>query len=262
MISLSAVIITFNEEKNIERCLLSLQGVVDEIVVVDSFSKDATEEICKKYDVKFVQHAFEGHIEQKNYAITQASSPYILSLDADEALDETLRKEILRIKENWTHDGYMMNRLTNYCDHWIRHCGWYPDTKLRLWDSRKGTWGGTNPHDKYELQAGSTIKHLKGDILHYSYYTLEDHYKQVEYFTSILAKAQYQKGKKAPVFILYMSPVVKFVKDYFFRLGFLDGKAGYTVCYISAKATFIKYKKLRSLHLSKGKDSRLLFNKK
>ena len=137
-VQISAVIITFNEEKNIERCLQSLQGIVDEIVVVDSFSKDQTKSICEKYNVKFVEHAFEGHIEQKNYAITQASYPYVLSLDADEALDETLKSSILKVKKNWTHDGYSMNRLTNYCGSWIKHCGWYQDTKLRLWDARKG----------------------------------------------------------------------------------------------------------------------------
>ena len=248
MVKLSAVIITFNEEKNIARCLESLQGIVDEIVVVDSFSKDKTQEICENYSVKFVQHAFEGHIEQKNWAITQTSNPYILSLDADEALDSNLQSSILKIKENWTHDGYSMNRLTNYCGKWIHHCGWYPDTKLRLWDSRKGKWGGDNPHDKFELNdKNSPIKRLDGDILHYSYYTLEDHFKQVTYFTDILANAQYKKGKKAPIIILMLSPVVKFIKDYFIKKGFLDGKEGFTICRISAYATFLKYKKLRNL---------------
>jgi glycosyltransferase involved in cell wall biosynthesis len=248
MVKISAVIITFNEEKNIERCLKSLNGIVDEIIVVDSFSKDKTEEICLNHGAKFVSHAFEGHIEQKNWAITQASNPYVLSLDADEALDEILRNEILNIKNNWTHDGYSMNRLTNYCGKWIRHCGWYPDKKLRLWDSRKGKWGGDNPHDKYELfDVNSSIKHIAGDILHYSYYTREDHYKQVAYFTDILSNAQFKKGKKAPILILICSPIVKFVRDYFFKLGFLDGMAGFTICRISAYATFVKYSKLRKL---------------
>ena len=219
MIHLSAVIITFNEEKNIERCLKSLQGVADEIVVVDSFSKDRTKEICERYNVKFVEHPFEGHIQQKNYAITQASSPFILSLDADEALDETLKQSILEVKKNWQVDGYSMNRLTNYCGKWIHHCGWYPDTKLRLWDARKGEWGGDNPHDKFELfDKNAKTVHLKGDILHYSYYTLDDHFKQVKYFTDILAKAQFERGKKAPFIVMLLSPIVKFIKDYFIKL--------------------------------------------
>jgi glycosyltransferase involved in cell wall biosynthesis len=248
MIDLSAVIITFNEEKNIERCLKSLQGVADEIVVVDSFSKDRTKEICERYNVKFVEHPFEGHIQQKNYAITQASSPFILSLDADEALDETLKQSILEVKNNWQVDGYSMNRLTNYCGKWIRHCGWYPDTKLRLWDARKGEWGGDNPHDKFELfDKNAKTVHLKGDILHYSYYTLDDHFKQVKYFTDILSKAQFERGKKAPFIIMLLSPIVKFIKDYFIKLGILDGVAGFKISAISAYATFSKYRKLRNL---------------
>jgi len=247
-VQISAVIITFNEEKNIERCLQSLDGIADEIVVVDSFSKDKTKEICEKFNVKFIEHAFYGHIEQKNYAITQAQNPYILSLDADEAIDEQLKKAILKVKNNWDHDGYSMNRLTNYCGKWIKHCGWYPDVKLRLWDARKGKWGGDNPHDKFEFQTkNETVLHLKGDILHYSYYTLNDHYKQVRYFTDILSQAQFKRGKKAPLIVLVFSPVVKFFKDYIIKLGFLDGWAGLKICSISAYATFTKYKKLRHL---------------
>lgn len=248
MTPISAVIITFNEERNIERCLKSLQGIVDEIVVVDSFSKDRTKAICEQYGVKFVEHHFDGHIEQKNWAITQATYPHVLSLDADEALDDTLQQEILRVKTNWQADGYSMNRLTNYCGKWVHHCGWYPDTKLRLWDSRKGAWGGDNPHDKYELFDGDkNTQQLKGDILHYSYYTRADHYKQVEYFTTILANAQHKRGKKAPLFVLFFSPIVKFIKDYFIKLGFLDGYTGFTICRISAYATYLKYQKLRAL---------------
>jgi len=246
MPKLSVVIITFNEEKNIGRCLDSVADIADEIVVVDSFSTDKTEEICRSKGAKFVQHAFPGHIEQKNYALTQSTYSYVLSLDADEALDETLKKNIQEVKENWTCDGYEMNRLTNYCGSWIHHCGWYPDRKLRLFDKTKGKWGGINPHDRYSIVGGKIAK-LKGDILHYSYYTTEDHYKQIEYFTTILAKAMYEKGKKANFIKLYFNPAVKFIKDYFFRLGFLDGYAGWQVCRLSAWATYVKYKKLKVL---------------
>lgn len=246
MPKLSVVIITFNEEKNIGRCLDSVKDVADEIVVVDSFSTDKTEEICHSKGVKFVQHAFPGHIEQKNWALAQSTYSHVLSLDADEALDETLKKSIIAAKENWIYDGYEMNRLTNYCGSWIHHCGWYPDRKLRLFDKTKGKWGGINPHDRYEMP-GTKRGRLKGDILHYSYYTTEDHYKQIEYFTNILAKAMHEKGKRATVFKLYFSPIVKFVKDYFFRLGFLDGYAGWQVCRLSAWATYVKYNKLKML---------------
>jgi len=255
-ISISAVIITFKEERNISRCLESLRGVVDDIVVVDSFSTDQTKEICKKFGVRFVENAFKGHIEQKNWAITQTKYPYILSLDADEALDDTLKKSILAVKKNFVEAGYSMNRLTNYCGHWVRYCGWYPDTKLRLWDSRCGSWGGDNPHDRYELHTrNNEVGHLEGDLLHYSYYTIDDHYKQVEYFTTILAKAQFERGKKAPWTILIFSPLVKFIKDYFIKFGVLDGRMGFRICRISAYATFLKYKKLRNLHLENRKSN-------
>ena len=248
MIKLSVVIITFNEEKNIERCLLSVKQVADEIVVLDSFSKDTTEQLCRKHGVKFFQHKFDGHIEQKNRAITHASFPHILSLDADEALDETLIRSILEAKKSFVKDGYYMNRLTNYCGHWVKHCGWYPDRKLRLVDSRKGHWTGTNPHDKYELFEGDkNTGHLKGDILHYSYYSLEDHYRQVEYFTNIASKAYFEKGKKAKLYKLAVNPVAKFIDHYLIHLGFLDGRAGYLISRISAYATWLKYKKLRDL---------------
>lgn len=253
MPKLSAVIITFNEERNIGRCLESLVGIADDIVVVDSFSTDNTENICKEKGVRFVQHRFDGHIEQKNWAITQAVYPYILSIDADEALDEQLKKSILKVKNNWQKDGYYMNRLTNYCGKWVRHSGWYPDTKLRLWVSSKGRWTGTNPHDRYELYEGDkNTCHLKGDILHYSYYTKDDHYKQVYYFTDILAGAQYKEGKTTSLFQLYMSPVVKFLRDYVLKLGILDGKTGFSISRISAYATYLKYKKLRALNETSG----------
>lgn len=253
MIKLSVVIITYNEEKNIERCLLSVKEIADEIVVLDSFSTDNTQAICQKHGVKFYQHAFDGHIQQKNRAVNFSSNPHILSLDADEALHPLLSKSILEIKKNFKHDGYYMNRLTNYCGHWVKHCGWYPDTKLRLWDSRKGHWTGVNPHDKYELFDGDkNTAQLKGDILHYSYYSIEDHYKQVEYFTNIASNAYLQQGKTAPFFKLIVNPAAKFIDHYLLKLGFLDGGSGFRISKISAYATYLKYKKIRKLYAQKA----------
>lgn len=249
MPKLSVVVITYNEEKNIARCLESVKEIADDIVVIDSFSTDKTEEICKAKGARFIQHKFNGHIEQKNWAIRQANYPHILSLDADEAVDDVLKDSILQIKNNWQHDGYYMNRLTNYCGKWIHHCGWYPDRKLRIWDSREGKWGGVNPHDKYELKAGDKNSgSLKGDILHYSYYTIEGHRSQTEKFTTIAATALFAQGKKAGLIKLYISPVVKFFQSYFFQLGILDGYYGFVVCKISAHATYLKYFKLKQLY--------------
>jgi len=246
---LSVSIITFNEEKNIRRCLESVCTIADEIVVVDSFSTDQTEAICKEFGVKFSTHVFEGHIEQKNIALNQCTSPVVLALDADEALSEKLLESIKAEKEKgFPQLVYSMNRLTNYCGTWIRHCGWYPDRKLRLFHKTTGKWGGENPHDELILNKKTAAAHLNGDLLHYSYYTKYEHYKQVEYFTTIGAATYHKKGKKASLLKMYGSPVAKFLRDYIIKLGFLDGKSGFQVCTISAGATFTKYKKLRALN--------------
>lgn len=247
-VPLSVVIITFNEERNIGRCLDAVKAIADDVVVIDSFSTDKTKQICLEKGARFVEHAFEGHIQQKNWAITQAKFPHVLSLDADEAPDEELKKAILQVKADWTHDGYTMNRLTNYCGQWIRHCGWYPDTKLRLWDSRKGRWGGVNPHDKYELTAaGATEKQLPGNILHYSYYTVQEHYKQADKFSSIAARALFENGKKSNGVQAVMKAIAKFIRNYFIKAGFLDGRYGFVICRISAYETWQKYSKLAKL---------------
>lgn len=244
-VELSVVIITYNEERNLGRCLASVKAVADDIVVVDSFSTDSTRGIALEHGARFVQHAFEGHIEQKNWANTQARHPWVLSLDADEALDPALTAAILRVKQNPQADGYTMHRLTNYCGTWIRHGGWYPDTKLRLWDSRKGHWGGTNPHDCFQLDPGTRTAHLEGDLLHYSYYSVDDHLRQVNYFTTIMAKDRSARGKSAPLWKVLLSPAAKFLGDYVLRCGFLDGWHGFVIARISAHATFLKYAKAR-----------------
>jgi len=229
-------------------------------VVVDSFSTDRTEAIVREHgampggrQARFVQHAFAGHIDQKNWAVTQAKHPWILSLDADEALDEKLLRSILKAKGGADGaDGFTMNRLTNYCGTWIRHGGWYPDVKLRLWDSRKGRWGGIDPHDRYEMDSGARITHLGGDILHYSFNSIADHIKQADHFTTIAAKAYAERGKNASVIKLMLGPVVKFIGDYIFRLGFLDGYHGFVIARISAHAAFSKYAKLRQLRRTRA----------
>lgn len=228
------------------RCLESLQGVADEILVVDSFSTDKTEEICKKFNVRFISHAFTGHIEQKNYAASQARYDYILSLDADEALTPELRDNISQAKQNMEFDAYEMNRLTNYCGQWIRHCGWYPDRKARLWNRTKGQWGGTNPHDKWELyDAKASYGHLSGDLLHYSYHSIADHIKQIEYFTEIAARAEAKQGKCPSFLKILVGPSLKFIKGFILKRGFLDGYYGYVICRLSAQAAYIKYVKTR-----------------
>lgn len=241
---ISAVIITYNEERNIARCLDSLKDVADELVVMDSYSKDKTEEICRQYDVNFIKHIFEGHIQQKNYAMNQASHDYVLSLDADEILSEKLKGSIKKIKRSERADAWLMNRMTNYCGKWIRHSGWYPDTKLRLWNRNKGQWGGINPHDKVIMRKNAKIERLERNILHYAFYTMDEHIQQINKFSSISAKALENKSNFFTLIKMLFSPMIRFCRDYFFKLGFMDGFYGFVICKNAAYSRFLRYAKL------------------
>ena len=244
---LSVVIITFNEETNIARCLQALGDVADEVLVVDSLSTDRTVEICQQHGARVVQNAFAGYVEQKNFATGQAKFDYVLQLDADEVLTEELRQSIRAAKQDWQHAAYSLARLTNYCGHWVRHGGWYPDRKLRLYDRRLGRWEGLLLHERYEVQPGQTTGQLAGDALHYSYHSIAQHVSQLNKFTSITAQELAMKGKtKVTLFHLLLKPWWKFVHGYVFRLGFLDGFAGLCIAGISAWGVFLKFAKLKT----------------
>ncbi len=248
VVKISGVVITYNEEKNIERCLISMLKVCDEILIIDSNSVDKTIEIAQKYNVKIVEQSFLGYTKQKNFAIEQASFDCILSLDADEVLSDKLVNSILQVKSLWNFDGYEMNRLTNYCGKWVRHCGWYPDRKIRLFDRRKASWIGGNLHEKMTMNTGASLSRIKGDLLHYSYYTIDDHLKQVEKFTKISSQELFQKGYCPSCFKVAISGPVKFFRDFILKLGFLDGYTGFRISFISSFATFLKYARVKELH--------------
>jgi glycosyltransferase involved in cell wall biosynthesis len=246
---ISAVIITFNEERNIGRCLSSLNGVCDEIIVVDSLSTDRTKEICLQYPlVKFFEQKFLGYSAQKNYANKLASYDNILSIDADEALSEQLKQSIIDIKalyDNTNSSGriFAVKRLTNYCGSWIKHSGWYPDTKQRIFH-KSFQWVG-EIHETLIYPSNVKTQTLKGDLFHYTVYNSSEHIKQIDKFTTLLAKQSLEKGKKANGFDLWFRPKWKFFRDYIINRGFLDGSAGYQVCKMSAFATFLKYAKIK-----------------
>jgi len=253
-IKISAVIITLNEEKNIQKCIDSVKDVVDEVLVVDSFSSDDTKKIAISLGARVVEHAFEGHIQQKTWAVSQSEFPYVLSLDADEALSTELKKSVLEARNNWNSDGYFFTRINYYCGKWIKHGGWYPDRKLRLWDKRKGKWGGVNPHDQFEMDAGSVTKHLKGDLLHFSYNRISQHILQNDNFSTIGAHERFDLGKKPSFFKLIFSPAFSFIKNYILKLGFLDGFYGLVIAVNVAHYTFLKYAKLIELHKIKNDE--------
>ena len=251
MVPLSVVIITHNEERNIGRCLQSVVEIADEVIVVDSYSTDKTPQICQSFDISFHQETWRGYSDQKNYANSLATYNWIISIDADEAISEELEQSILKWKTLPEPPFASFNRLTNYCGNWIKHSGWYPDTKIRIFDKTRAFWKG-EIHETLVFDKSIQVKKLSGDLHHYSYYTLDDHYRQVEHFTNILAKTQFEQGKRAGIITLYLSPVVKFLRDYVLKLGILDGGAGFTISRISAYATFRKYKKIRLLQSGKS----------
>lgn len=255
MAKISGVVITHNEERHIARCLESIKDLVDEVVVVDSLSTDRTKEICQAYNARFVEQPFLGYRDQKNFALDQASYDYVLSLDADEALSDELKNIILDLKRNLDFDAYRFNRLNNYCGKWLRHGGWYPDIKTRLWNKNKGRWGGMNIHETVVLPKNANVKHIKADILHYSYATVDEHFQQTLKFARIYADAAYEKGRRANFFVKALfGPWFKFVRRYFLRMGFLDGYYGFVACLNSAILNYFKYISLIELQ-KKGKNN-------
>lgn len=245
MTPLSVVIITKNEEKNIETCIDAVREIADEIVVLDSFSTDNTEDICRKKGIRFEQHAFDGHIQQKNRAKNLAKHQWVLSLDADERPDAQLLENIKSLKaQDFRGDisGYSMNRLNFYCGKPIKTCGWYPDSKLRLWKKDCGAWTGTNPHDRFELNTGMKSEHLSGDILHNTYPTHADMVRQAHKFAHIAAEQFSQKPVTWLLLKMLFSPIFKFTKNYFIKCGFMDGKAGFQICRYQFLEVFNKYR--------------------
>ena len=245
MIRLSIVIITYNEEKNLDRCILSLKDVADEIVVVDSFSTDRTVAIAKSYNARVINKEFLGYGEQKNFATARAVNDWILSLDADEALTPELRQSILKMKQQPLFDVYEMARLTKYCGQWIKHSGWYPDRQTRLYNRTKGRWVERKVHEYWDLSNGGKKGLLDGDMLHYSFSSVSEHLMKIEKYTELAAREAADNNKDVSILKLLFSPRWHFFHEYFVRMGFLDGFYGYMICKLSAYAAFSKCTKTR-----------------
>lgn len=232
--SLSVVIITLNEEKNIGRCLDSVLSLADEVVILDSFSTDNTVNICKEKGITPIQHNWEGYAKTKNYANSLAKHSYILSLDADEALSPTLLNSLQTIKQKGFEGVYSFNRLNNYCGTWIKFAGWYPDTKTRVFPRDKATWRGDFVHETLFVGNLPNTK-VEGDLLHYSYYTKEEHIAREKKYAKLAAERAAERGKSYSSLENYLSAFTKFLKMYLIKGGFLHGKTGFTLCAIAAK---------------------------
>lgn len=237
---ITAVIITLNEARNIGRCLESLTGVADEIIVLDSHSTDATAELCRAHGVRFIPTDWQGYAATKNHGNALATHPYVLSMDADEALSPELRTSILAVKPH-LQGVYGFHRLAFYCGKPIRHGGWYPDTKLRLFPKDKARWQGDFVHETMVADAGQAQTLLAGDLLHYTYYTVEEHRTRARKYAALAAASMRGRGRAGLWMKFLLSPPWRFVQMYVLKAGFLDGWAGWQIARITAQEVAWKY---------------------
>ena len=256
MPKISAVIITFNEEKYIEQCILSVAEVADEIVIVDSFSTDRTKEICLAHGVRFIEHPFIGYRDQKNFALTQATFDYVLSLDADEALSPRLEKSILSVKQNLRYDGYEFNRLNNFCGRWMHFTSLYPERKIRLFNKTKAEWGGRNIHESVILNNSKSSGYLKGNLLHWLYDSYEESVDKMNKFSTFSANEYFNQGIKVNPKKILFNPLWRFFHSYVLKGGFIEGYEGFMVSKILATTCFLKYVKLRRLYVQKKQSKK------
>jgi glycosyltransferase involved in cell wall biosynthesis len=247
---ISACIVCFNEENNIRKCLESITWVKDcggQIVVVDSFSTDKTIDICREYTDDVFQNPWPGFVNQKNHALSLAKNDWVLSLDADERISESLRDAILAEWKSGRYkkvDGYLMKRHTFYLGRWINHGGWYPDYKIRLFRKSKGRWGGRDPHDHILMDEAAAVQKLNDDILHYTYEDISHQIKTIDRFSDASSEALLSEGKTFCLCNLLFRPPVKFIETYLLKLGFLDGLAGFIIAVSSSFYVFVKYAKM------------------
>lgn len=239
---ISACILTFNEEQKIARCLESLTWC-DEIIVLDSFSTDRTVEICRQFTPNVHQCEWRGYVGQRNTVREYAQHPWVLFMDSDEEVSPDLKDEILTEFEQGTHDfvGYEFPRQVYYLGRWIRHGEWYPDVKLRLFKKDYGRTEGQEPHDKVVVRGA--VKRLKHPIWHYTYDDLADHLNTLNRFSSITAQHRFVQGEKFFWLDMVTHPIFRFVKGYFLRLGFLDGRHGLAIALMASYGAFLKYVK-------------------
>lgn len=239
----SACIITRDEATNIADCIRSV-SFADEVVVVDSGSTDRTCELARELGARVIDQEFLGHVRQKQLAIDSATHDWVFCIDADERVDDRLATEIstaLATEDDETA-GYEVARHTFYLGRFIDHGGWWPEWRLRLFDRRRGRWGGADPHDHVVLDGPS--KRLGGELVHYNYRDLSHHVRKVDSYSSIIAAGRVERGESASLFKLVTRPPLRFLRMYLLRGGFRDGARGFIVAWMGAFYVFMKYAKL------------------
>lgn len=231
-----------NEADRIGECLRSAE-FADEWIVVDSHSTDDTRQIAAGFGARVIERDWPGWVEQKNFAVDQATHDWVLCLDADEWLSPGMRRSVeAALQRNDDTVGFEFARLTRYLGRWIRHGGWYPDRKLRLFRRDSGRFEGRNPHDRVRVKG--RVERLEGDILHDPFRSLSDHLRTIDRYTTVAAEEKHARGEKARLVDLTLRPFGKFVRMYVVKAGWLDGVAGFVVAITGAFYVFLKYAKL------------------
>jgi glycosyltransferase involved in cell wall biosynthesis len=252
---LSAILITKNEEANIERCLRSVAWV-DEIIVVDSESSDNTVDIARTFKAKVFNPEWKGFGHAKQYALDQAAGDWILSIDADEEVSFTLKNEVLQLLEKDPPcEGYEIPRKTQFLGRWILHSGWYPDYVLRLFKRERGHFTPALVHEKVEVDG--PIGRLHNPLMHYSYPTIEDYTRKLDHYSTLGAEEMFREGRKWSPYYLAFKPFISFWRKLVFQRGWKDGWEGFLIAYLTSTGTLLKYAKLRFLRLEAEKRSRL-----
>jgi glycosyltransferase involved in cell wall biosynthesis len=245
-VKISAVLITFNEEKRLEPALKGLQGLVSEIIVVDSHSTDDTVRIARRYTEYVYERKWTNFADQKNFANAKATCPWILSLDADERVSAELGSEILSLaNEEPECAGFSIPRQVRYLGRWIRHSGWFPDRKVRLFRKDRARWEGDYVHEG--LVFDGRIEKLKGAIHHFTYDSIAEHVACINKFSDLGAQKLYARKKRCRLFHLLCWPAGRFLKSYVLKLGFLDGFPGLVISVLNGYSIFIRYAKLREI---------------
>jgi glycosyltransferase involved in cell wall biosynthesis len=245
MNSLAVTVITKNEERNLPRVLESLEGLADELIVTDSGSTDRTKEIALAADARIFTRSWTGFADQRNFADAQSTHDWVLALDADEELSDELRDSIRAWKQSQPQfEAYDFSRLANYLGGWVRHSGWYPDRKTRLYKRGSGKFEGA-AHDSF--RTSKSIGHLPGDLLHHAFATREEHAAKVNSYSSAAAYELYASGERAWRGGMLVAAPWTFVRKLIFQAGFLDGSRGISIALESTRYTWLKYRKLGAL---------------
>jgi glycosyltransferase involved in cell wall biosynthesis len=253
MPAISATIITHNEAAHIARAIHSL-ACADEVLVVDSGSTDATVQIASELGARVISHPWEGFASQKNFASGEAAHDWILSLDADEELNEDARLAVAEWKNSApSAAAYRFARRARFLGRWILHSGWYPDWKVRLFDRRQARWEGDYVHESVVTE--ERVETLNGEILHYTSDSLSDHQRRIEFYTDLAAREMWERGERATGWRRILLPPWSFVHSYLLRLGVLDGVAGFQIAWLAARYVRRKYAKFEKIRADNAQSS-------